>query len=107
VTRRTDDLVLVGEGNAWRLRSPSAFNVANSAGFADCLVAGIALGVEQGMRVVDATRFGLGATADNAATLLPARVDPARVSDLADAVEVEPWRPWHGSQPAEHAPTQN
>jgi fructose-1-phosphate kinase PfkB-like protein len=107
VTRRTDDLVLIGEGNAWRLRPPSALDVANSAGFADCLVAGIALGIEQGLRVVDAARFGLAVAADNAATLLPARVDPARVSDLTAAVEVEPWRPWQGSQPAENLPTQN
>jgi 1-phosphofructokinase family hexose kinase len=107
VTRRADDLVLVGEGNAWRLRSPSALDVANSAGFADCLVAGIALGIDQGLRVVDAARFGLGTAADNAATLLPARVDPARVSDLTDAVEVEPWRAWHGGPPAEQVPAQN
>ncbi len=107
VTRRTDDVVLVGEGSAWRLRSPSPFDVANSAGFADCLVAGIALGIDQGLRVLDGVRFGLSTAADNGATLLPARVDPGRVSALNDTIEVEPWRAWHGSQPAEHVPTQN
>ncbi len=97
VVRQDFDLLLVGEGHAWRLRPPS-MALRTSVGAGDCLAAGIGLGIDQGMRMVDAVRFGLAVAADNGASLLPARVDPVRVHDLTQAVAVESWPPWQGGQ---------
>ncbi len=61
----------------------------NPIGSGDCLAAGIAWGLTNGMDMPEAIRIGIAAAADNASALLPARLDPARVLRLKEAVGFE------------------
>ncbi len=66
--------------------TPPTVEVVNPIGSGDCLAAGIGIGLARGDDVVDAVRDGIAAAADNARQLLPARLHPARVQQLMDAV---------------------
>ena len=61
----------------------------NPVGSGDCLTAGIAWAIASGKPMLEAIRVGIAATADNAAQLLPARIDVARVQHLLDEVQLE------------------
>jgi tagatose 6-phosphate kinase len=63
--------------------------VVNAIGSGDCLAAAVASATVAGMPMLDALRFGIAAAAENLGTLLPARLDPARVAELASGVRVE------------------
>jgi 1-phosphofructokinase family hexose kinase len=63
--------------------------VVNAIGSGDCLAAAVAWASVTGTPMLDALRFGIGAAAENLGTLLPARLDPARVAKLAAGVRVE------------------
>ena len=78
-----------GGGRLHRLRPPEVPTV-NPIGCGDCMAAGIGWGLDQGMDVLDAVRLGMGAAAQNAATLLTSRLDPATVRGLAARVVEEP-----------------
>ncbi len=52
----------------------------------DCLAAGIAWALAQGMPMTEAIQFGIAAAADNASMLMPARLDPGRVRRLKESV---------------------
>lgn len=61
--------------------------VVNPIGCGDCLAAGFACGVSWGESPIDCLRLGIAAAAQNAAGLLPARLDRHTVCDVRDAIE--------------------
>jgi len=73
---------------AYRLQPP-AVQVVNPIGCGDCFAAGLAWAVQRGETAFDALRFAAAAAAENAMQLLPARLDPARVRELAGRIAVE------------------
>jgi 1-phosphofructokinase family hexose kinase len=79
----------------YRLNPPPR-PVVNPIGCGDCMAAGIAIALDQGLDPVEALRYGAAAAADNLSQLLPARLDPVRVKDLAAAIEVVRVRPRGG-----------
>lgn len=81
-------LYVTGEDSAFRL-VPSRVQTVNPIGCGDSLAAGIACELYQGQHVVEAVRFGMGAAANNAEQLLPARLNRERSQELADLVEVQ------------------
>ncbi len=98
VCRRGADWVLVSHGAAalWAhygersyVFHPAKVSAVNPIGSGDCLAAGIAWGLTNGMEMLEAIRTGIAAAADNASALLPARLDPTRVLRLKEAVSFE------------------
>ncbi len=78
---------VTGENQVFRLKTARVKTV-NPIGCGDSLAAGIAAELLRNDDVVNAVRFGMGAAANNAEQLLPARLDPERARFLADQVEV-------------------
>jgi len=74
--------------SAWRVTPPRT-EVVNPIGCGDCLAAGIAFGLERAWNVPDAVVFGLAAAANNAESLLPARLDAARIEQLQHSIVTE------------------
>lgn len=73
---------------AVRLKPPK-IELVNPIGCGDALASGIASELERGAEVIAAVRFGMGAAAQNAEQLLPARLDPQRSRELAEQVEIQ------------------
>lgn len=73
---------------AYRLQPPT-LPVVNPIGCGDCMAAGIAWGIAQGLEVPDAVRLGVAAAGDNLTQLLPARIDRQRVEKLASTIAIE------------------
>lgn len=71
-------LVASGEG-AVRKYWPAPVETVNPIGCGDCLAAGIAWAWDQGMPMPEAVRFGMAAAAENAAMLLPSRLELEKV----------------------------
>jgi 1-phosphofructokinase family hexose kinase len=67
---------------------PAPAMVVNPIACGDCLAAGIAWGVCQGWTMIESVRYGMGAAADNLQQLLPSRLDPGRVAEFAQQVNV-------------------
>lgn len=65
---------------------PLTVPTVNPIGCGDCFAAGMAWGIAQGCDVPDAIPFGIAAAADNAAQLLPSRLDADRVQRGAESV---------------------
>ncbi|MEX0713253.1 MAG: PfkB family carbohydrate kinase, partial [Pirellulales bacterium] len=63
-------------GEAWRLEPLDVQNVVNPIGCGDCLAAGCAWALADGYETLDSLRIGIAAAAQNAAQLLPGRLDP-------------------------------
>jgi 1-phosphofructokinase family hexose kinase len=88
VSHGPDALFAWGERQLYRF-DPAPVPVLSAIGSGDCLAAGMAWALERGMTMPDAIRSGLAAAADNATRLLPARLDPERVTELRGEVKVE------------------
>ncbi len=52
-------------------------------------MAGIAWGLADGIDLPNSLRLGIAAAAENAGQLLPARLDPEHVLEMAEQVQVE------------------
>lgn len=78
VSQGRDAVWAYGEGKFHRFRPPRVEAV-NPIGSGDCLAAGIAVATARGQAPLEAIRFGIACAAENAAVLLPADVDRARV----------------------------
>ena len=63
--------------------------VENPIGAGDCLAAGLAWGLVEGKPMRDSLRLSAAAAVENVLHLLPARLDPQRVAERADAITVE------------------
>lgn len=72
---------------------PPRIQLVNPIGCGDSLAAGIACRLEKDDDVVSAIRFGMGAAANNAEQLLPARLDRERAAVLAEQVVIEQVEP--------------
>jgi 1-phosphofructokinase family hexose kinase len=84
-----------GEGKIHILR-PAAVRTVNPIGCGDCLAAGIAWAARSGLSMLEGVRFGMACAAENAAELLPGRLDLERVRRRMEDVKVESdggWRP--------------
>ena len=66
---------------------PPTVEVVNPIGCGDCLAAGITWGVACGENILSAVRVGMGAAAENATQLLPARFDRRRVAERSAAIQ--------------------
>jgi 1-phosphofructokinase family hexose kinase len=75
-------------GGFLRFRPPDIIAV-NPIGSGDCLAAGIACGVAEGMDMPEAIRLGVAAAAENASMLLPARLTRTRVRSLVSRIPIE------------------
>lgn len=71
------------------LRPPAVEQVVNPIGCGDCLAAGLAWGLSLGHEFLDSLAIGLAAAAQNAAQLLPGRVDGDRALEQARRIVVE------------------
>ena len=67
---------------------PLTVETVNPIACGDCLAAGTAWALETGMDLIDAARFGVAAAAENAAAMLPSRLDAARVRERMAHVRV-------------------
>lgn len=62
----------------------------NPIGSGDALAGALATALWQGKDLLEAVRFGMGAAADNLEQLLPCRLRPSRVAELASQVVIQP-----------------
>lgn len=74
---------------AYRLAPLRVAKVVNPIGCGDCLAAGLAWGLSLGRQPVDCVRIGIACAAQNAAALLPGRLDPQQALRQAEDVAVE------------------
>jgi 1-phosphofructokinase family hexose kinase len=80
----------MGPVGRYQLQPPRVARVVNPIGCGDCLAAGLAWGLARGTDMLGALKLGLACAADRLGTMLPGRLDAARVEQLARAVEVGP-----------------
>jgi 1-phosphofructokinase family hexose kinase len=81
--------LLASGGGAVRRFRPASVPTVNPIGCGDCLAAGIAWATVDGMAMPEAVRFGMAAAAENAAMLLPSRLDLEKVRRRMAEVGVE------------------
>ncbi|MBK6846273.1 MAG: hexose kinase [Proteobacteria bacterium] len=77
-----------GKSGSYRCAVPPV-PVVNTIGSGDSLAAGIACGLQRGLRSLEAIRFGVAAAVANVGTLLPAEIDPARVEALVATLRLD------------------
>ena len=63
-----------------------ASKIVNPIGCGDSMAAALAWAVHEGIAVPEAVRLGIGASVDNLCQLLPCRLDPHRIRDIAERV---------------------
>ncbi len=88
VSQGADATLVSGFNGIWKLQPPK-IDLVNPIGCGDCMAAGIATGISRGDDVLDSIRLGMGAAAQNAQSLFPARVTLATSEELADEVQVQ------------------
>jgi 1-phosphofructokinase family hexose kinase len=76
-------------GGVWRLRPLVVERVVNPIGCGDCLAAGLAWGLSTDRELLESLAIGIAAAAQNAAQLLPARVNGSLAIDAARGVVIE------------------
>jgi 1-phosphofructokinase family hexose kinase len=69
-----------------RIFRPPMVPTVNPIGSGDCLAAGLAWAIRNGMEMVEAIRFGMAAAAENATMMLPGRLDIERVRARAPEI---------------------
>jgi 1-phosphofructokinase family hexose kinase len=69
-----------------RVFHPAKITAVNPIGSGDCLAAGVAWAVRNGTEMIEAIRFGMAAAAENAAIMLPGRLDLERVRSRASEI---------------------
>ncbi|HEV3345098.1 MAG TPA: PfkB family carbohydrate kinase [Pirellulales bacterium] len=75
--------------NVWRLQPLAIESVVNPIGCGDCLTAGLAWGLSSDRDLLQSLAIGIAAAAQNAAQLLPARVNGPRALDESRRVAIE------------------
>lgn len=83
------EAVLATSGGAEYRWQPAEAPVVNPIGCGDCLAAGLAWALGDGADPVAAIGVGIAAAADNVSQLLPARLHPQRVRELAKSIAAE------------------
>lgn len=79
-------ILLTAEGG-WHIVPPEVTRI-NTIGAGDSLTAGMAVGILQGLPLLQAARLGVAASAADVTTLLPGTVDAALVQQLVLGVEI-------------------
>lgn len=87
ITQGPDAVLASQESGAYRF-IPPRLPVVNPIGCGDCLAAGLAWAFHAGLPPLDALRIGIAAAADNLGQILPARLDPDRVREIAETVRL-------------------
>jgi len=89
VTAGKEALLVSSSQEAFRVLPLKVDSAVNPIGCGDALAAGVAVAIERGESVVEAVRYGVAAAADRLRLLLPGRMDPARVAQLAERISIE------------------
>ena len=89
VTEGARAVWVASAGAPYRLAPLRVAKVINPIGCGDCLAAGLAWGLSLGREGVDCVRLGIACAAQNAAALLPGRLDPQQALRQAENVVVE------------------
>jgi 1-phosphofructokinase family hexose kinase len=89
VTEGAKAVWVSSRSEAFRLQPLKLPKVVNPIGCGDCLAAGLAWGLSLGREPVDCVRIGIASAAQNAAALLPGRLNPQRALQEAAQVAVE------------------
>jgi 1-phosphofructokinase family hexose kinase len=79
--------LLAGCNGKFGIFHPAKVPAVNPIGSGDCLAAGLAWGIGNGMEMFEAIRFGMAAAAENAAMMLPARLNLERVRARASEIK--------------------
>lgn len=79
----------VGPEGTFRIVPPAPAQKVNPIGSGDALAGALAVALHQGRDVLEAIKIGIAAAVDNLEQLLPCRLRPARVAELAPQVVVE------------------
>jgi 1-phosphofructokinase family hexose kinase len=74
---------------AFRVFPPPVDHVVNPIGSGDAMAAAIAWATRDGRDMVDAVRLGVAAASENLGQILPCRLDPRRVQELAATLYAE------------------
>ena len=85
VTHGAKEVWLSSTTELWRF-TPPQIEVVNAIGCGDCLTAGLVASLANGHDLPTSVRYGIAAAGDNASQLLPARLNPQRVQELAKRV---------------------
>lgn len=88
VTQGAGDVLLASAERVHRLTPPRVERVVNTIGCGDCLAAAAARALAVGAELVEAVREGMGAAANNAQQLIPARLELDAVRRFAQAVKI-------------------
>jgi fructose-1-phosphate kinase PfkB-like protein len=89
VTQGARPVWLSSRSEVYRLDPPQVASVVNPIGCGDAVSAGIAHALCGGKSMVEAVRYGVAAAADNLGQLLACRVDPTRVANWCERVQVQ------------------
>lgn len=88
-------IITHGAAPAWASSRGQIYQVAvsptkvlNPIGSGDCLLAGLAWGLRQGMEPLEAICLGMAAATENVSRLLPADIDPQRVKRRQDSQHI-------------------
>jgi tagatose 6-phosphate kinase len=87
VTAGAASAVLATGGRQFRL-VPPAVPITNPIGSGDALAAGILVGLERGLSLIDSARLGIATAAENVTHEVAGRVERSRVEQLLTRVEV-------------------
>jgi tagatose 6-phosphate kinase len=89
VSQGKDAVWASSRGRVHRLIPPVVSHPVNPIGCGDCLAAGITWGLSLGHPPIESIRLGIAAAGENLKDLLPARLDPDRVIEIAEKILVE------------------
>jgi 1-phosphofructokinase family hexose kinase len=89
VTSGPEPAWLTSATETWRVRRPQGIANVNPIGCGDCVAAGIAYGLFQGLPVIDCVRLGQATAAANLEQMMSARFASNRVRELLAATNCE------------------
>ncbi len=89
ITEGSKAVWVSSRSEAFRLQPLKLPKVVNPIGCGDCLAAGLAWGLSLGREPLDCVRIGIASAAQNAAALLPGRLNPEQALKEAERVVVE------------------
>lgn len=78
-----------GPEGIFRFYPPAPAQRVNPIGSGDALAGALIAALAQGRNIIEAVKFAIGAAVDNLEQLLPCRLRPQRVAELAEQVRVE------------------
>lgn len=89
ITQGPGPVWVSSQSELYRLHPPAVDKVVNPIGCGDAMSGTIAWATRQGLHMVQSVRLGMAAASENLCSLLPCRLDRAKVEQSADEVGVE------------------